>query len=179
MTSAQRIKNILTGLFIILMGVLIILSPGNGLRIISIVVCFTLLAAGIRNLWFYFTMARHMVGGKNSLYTGVILVDIGIFAFTITISKFLVMLYLLCIYAFSGVVDIMLALDARRIESGSWKLKFATGTGNLIIAILAVVFVFVFKDDYAVTLIFGLGMFYSGILRIVNALRKTAIVYIQ
>ncbi|MBP3895477.1 MAG: DUF308 domain-containing protein [Mogibacterium sp.] len=179
MTSGQRISNIIGGLLIAFFGVVIILSPGSGVRIISIIISFTLLGLGIRNLWFYFTMARHMVGGKNSLYTGVILLDLAIFAFTITISKYFVMLYLLCVYASSGAIDIMLALDARKIESGSWKLKLITGIGNILIAILATVFGFVFKDDYALTFIYGMGLLYSGILRIINALRKTAIVYIQ
>ena len=123
---------------------------------------FVLLGIGIRNLWFYFTMARHMVGGKNALYTGVILFDLGIICFTVTISKVFVILYLLGLYAFAGVVDIMLALDAERSRADRWKLNFVTGLGNLAFAVAAIVFGFVIEDENALVDIYAAGLLYSG-----------------
>ena len=179
MTSMQRIRNILGGIVIIGVSILLFKWPDRGLSVIGGITGVTLMAVGIRNLWFYFTMARHMVDGRNSLYTGIILFDLGIFAYSISFSRIYVIIYLLGIHAFYGVVDILLSLDARKIESPSWRLKFLTGLGNLAIAVAAVVCGFFIGNEKAVVDIYAAGLMYTGLLRIINALRRTAVVYIQ
>ena len=179
MTNGQRIKDILLGLFIIALSALLVKWPDKGINLICLIICFVLLAMGIRSLWFYFTMGRHMVGGKNTLYAGIILFDLGLFAFSVTMSKVFVILYLLGFYAFAGIVDMLLALDARKIDSGSWKLNFVTGLGNLAFAAAAIVFGFVIGDEKALVDLYAAGLLYSGLLKIINAFRKTDIVYIQ
>lgn len=179
MTSGQKIKSILVGLFIIALSVLLFVWPKFGINLIGLIISLGLMTAGIKNLWFYFTMARHMVGGKNSLYTGVILLDLAFFAFSINISRFYIILYLLGAHVFAGAVDIMLSLDAKGMGSSSWKFNFVSGIGNIMIALAAIVYGFVLKNETAVVYIYALGLLYTGVLRIANALRKTEIVYIQ
>ena len=179
MSNIQRIGNVLVGLFTILLSAVLFIQPTDGLMLIGLIIGITLLVSGIRNIHFYFTMARHMVGGRNSLYAGVILFDLGVFAISANISQVYIIIYLLVIHAFSGVVDILLALDARRMESLSWRLNLTTGIGNLAIATGAIVFGFVLGNSGAVVDIYAAGLLYTGILKIINAFRRTAIVYIQ
>ena len=180
MNNRQRINSIIGGIFTIALSILIFMWPDKATSLIGIILCITLLGMGIRNLSFYFTMARHMVGGKNTLYAGIIFTDLGLFTLTLNnISDVYIILYLLGAHAFAGVVDVLLALDAKRIESSSWRLKFATGLGNLTIAVAAIVFGFILGNHEAVAYFYGIGLLYSGVLRIINAFRKTAIVYIQ
>ena len=179
MSSGQKIESILVGLFIIALSVLLFVWPEMGIGLIGLSICLGLLVTGIKNLWFYFSMARHMVGGKNSLYTGIILLDLSLFALSINISRVYIILYLLGAHVFAGALDILLSLDAKKIESSSWKLNFASGVGNIMIALAAIIYGFVLKNEAAVVYIYALGLLYTGVFRIADALRKTEIVYIQ
>ena len=179
MNNIQRIRNVFVGLLAIVLSAVLFIQPPDGLRLIGLILSITLLVSGMRNIHYYFTMARHMVGGRNSLYVGVILFDLGLFAISANISQVYIIIYLLVIHAFSGVVDILLALDAKRMESSSWRLNLITGIGNLAIATGAVIFGLVLGNTAAVVDIYAAGLLYAGILRIINAFRRTAIVYIQ
>lgn len=180
MTKLQRVNNVLVGLLTVVLAFLMLIDPNGGLKVIGLIISLYLLFSGIRNIRFYFSMARHMVGGKNSLYVGIILIDIDLFMIAMnSVSTVYIILYLLGIHAFSGAVDMMLALDARRMASPSWRLKLVTGIGNIGLAVLAVVYGFVLGNRDAVVYIYSFGLLYSGVMRIINAFRRTAIVYIQ
>ena len=78
---------------------------------------------GIRLIWYYFTMARHMVGGRSILYRGVLFVDFGVFTGSLALVPHIyVLLYLAGTLAFSAVVDLLRAKEAKGIDS-PWKLK--------------------------------------------------------
>ena len=89
-----------------------------------------------------------------------------------------VILYLLAIHAFAGVVDVMRAMEARRFD-GPWRMDMATGVVNVAIAILAVICGFFLNNMQDIVYIYASGLIYSAVLKIVNALRKTSIIYIQ
>ena len=140
----------------------------------------TMMLAGLRSFIYYFTMARHMVDGRSILYKGVILLDFGIFTLSITQrADLMIALYLLGLNAFSGAVDIMRALEARRFQAASWRLNLAKGILNISFAALAVAFGIVRRDMRHLTWVYASGLFYSGVLILISAFRKTAIVYIQ
>ena len=78
-------------------GFALYMAPFMGVDMISFVMTAALLLLGIRSLYFYFTMSRHMVGGKYSLFSGIILTDLGVCALMIK-SLF----YFLIIYNYYG-----------------------------------------------------------------------------
>ena len=120
------------------------------------------------------------MGGKNSLIYGVLLVNLGLYAYMLkSFPPIYIMIYLLVIYTFYGATDIMQALQAKKINDRSWKIKFATGVVNLSIGIVAIVLGLTREDVFATIYIYALGLAYSGVMRIVNAFRRTAITYIQ
>lgn len=86
------------------------------------------------------------------------------------------MIYLLIANMISGVIDILRAVEARRLESGGWRLNIAVGTANILSAAACL---FCLKNVNILVYVYAIGMIYSGCLRIVSAFRKSAIVYIR
>ena len=177
MGKFERVRNVLIGILTIVVSlVMLLLEPEISFLIAAIILSFSLLGMGIRLLIYYFAMARHMVGGKIQLYVGLIVLDFGIFTMTLTdVPHLYLILYLLGTHAFGGVIDILRALEAKR-NGSSWKLKTSQGAVNLIVAILCL---FSLGSTKLLVVLYCLGLFYSAVIRIISAFRKTAIVYIQ
>jgi uncharacterized membrane protein HdeD (DUF308 family) len=176
MSSGQRIKSILIGAAILLGSVILIAFPDEGLTIVSAILSLSLFIYGVRTLIYYLTMARHMVGGRIILYLAVIVLDFGMFTMMMTnIPKIYIVLYLLAVYAFAGVIDILRALEAKSYQAPSWRLSLISGVVNVAVAILCVVFI---GSTRMIVYLYCAGLIYAAVVRIVTALRKTAIVYI-
>jgi len=178
MTLMQRMKSIAAALLMIAAAAVMLIYPDRGLGIIALILSVSLTLYGLRSLVYYFSMARHMVGGKRILYQGLIIFDLGIFTLTMVYShRIYIILYLLAIHAFSGVVDVMRAMEARRFD-GPWRMDMASGIVNISIAVLAVVFGFFLNNTQSIVCLYAAGLLYSAVLKIVNALRRTSIIYI-
>ena len=63
MTKVQRIGNLITAVVMIAFAGLLFVSPVEGLTVVAIVVSISYTVRGLRRLGYYYTMARHMVGG--------------------------------------------------------------------------------------------------------------------
>jgi hypothetical protein len=176
MSSGQRIKNILIGVLMILGSLTLIAFPEKGLVVVSALLSLSLFIYGIKTLIYYLTMARHMVGGKIMLYLAVVILDFGMFTMMMTdIPRIYVVLYLLAVYAFSGVVDILRALEAKKYQAPAWRLSLISGILNVAVAILCVAFI---GSASMIVYLYCAGLIFSAVVRIVTAFRKTAIVYI-
>ena len=107
----------------------------------------------------------------------IIMIDMGLFTASLTdVPVVYMMLYLVGLHLFSGVIDMMRALEAKRLKSGSWKLQLFEGMVNVILAVLCLLHI---RSFAVAVLIYAAGLAWSGLIRIVRALRKTAIAYIQ
>ena len=176
MTSMQRVRSILSGLFMVIGGLLMIHDPEDGYVIMTFIMGVTLLIRGIQNLVYYFTFARHMVGGRTMRAIGIVLLDLGAFTLTLTdVPKIYVILYLLVLHLFTGVIDVMHARETKRQGSQHWRLNLAVGVANILVAAACVVWS---RSVSMVVTIYCVGLIYAGILRIVSAFRRTAIIYI-
>ena len=139
-----------------------------------------MLIYGTRLLWYYFSMARHMVGGKIVLYQAIIVLDVALFTMTIaTMEDYIVLIYLLSIYAFSGAIDILRAFEAKKNDSPVWKKKIIIGFIKIGFAILMVVLAIIFRNTDILVYGFAVSLASTAVLKIYDALRETAIVYIQ
>jgi len=178
MSFFQRFKSILTGIVMLLFVALLWLLPKDAYYVAAGVLGLALLVYGFRLLWYYFTMARHMVGGKSILYQSVIVIDLGLFSSSLmSVSSAMVIFYLLAIYAFTGAIAILRAFEAKKF-GGAWKLKFVTGLIGVVVAIVLVVLGIIGKTDYLVDG-FCISLIYSAVVRIISAFRQTSVVYIQ
>lgn len=176
MNQLKRIGSILAALFMIAGAFIMVNETESGFRFILTILGVSLQIAGIREIIYYFTMARYMVGGNLLLFKGVIFLDFGGLTLSLTdVPSGYVILYLLVIHVFSGIVEILRAMEAKRY-GGAWKLKFFHGLLNLAIVILCVTF---FNRPETAVYVYASGLVYSAILRVITAFRRTAVVSIQ
>ncbi len=180
MSKFTRVKNILTGLISILLGLMLFFIPEEaadaGFYVVVLILSLGLLISGIKEIIFYFSMAIHMVGGKRSLYRGVIILEVAFFTMSLyEIPRIFILLYLIGVHAFSGGVEIMRAMEAKKNDS-SYILKLIQGIMDILLAACCLVFI---KNGNIATYIYAAGLINSSIMKIIGSFKKTAVVYIQ
>jgi Na+/phosphate symporter len=178
MTVYQRIKKILFSLCMLGVALFFFLNPSDtAYKIVVAILSLGLASAGIKDIVFYFTMARHMVGGKMILIQGVIIFDFAIITSSLAdVPKIYILMYLIGIHAFSGVIEILRANEARKTVDGPWKIKFSHGIVNLILAIACLIFI---RKSNTALIIYSLGLMYSAVVRLFDAFGKTAFQVIE
>lgn len=180
MSKLQRIKDIAIGVFMIIYAVALLIVPEDAYDTVAALISLLMMAYGVKLLYYYFTMARHMVGGKSILYQAIIVLDAALFTGAmVSMESFVIIAYLFGIYAFTGAVDILRSIEAKNNGARSWKLKFVTGAVTVIFALVMVVLALIFKNTMILVYGYCISLTYSGVMRIVSACRKTAMVYIQ
>ncbi len=178
MTLFQRIRGVFIGLLMMAVAVIFIVEPSDNAYTFVIAVLTTGLAVkGLKDIIFYFTMARHMVGGGMIFIQGVIVLDFALLTSSLSdVPKIYILLYLVAVHAFSGVVEILRAMEARRMVSGPWKMKFSHGVVDLLLAISCFIFI---RRTHTALIIYSVGLLYSALMRIINSLRKTTFILIE
>ena len=162
----------------IVIALIFIVAPSDEAYVFVIAVLTLGLAIkGIKDIFFYFTMARHMVGGKMILFQGVIVLDFALLTGSLSdVPKIYILLYLVVIHAFSGVVEILRAMEARRTVSGPWKMKFTHGMVDFLLAFSCFIFI---RQTHTALIIYSIGLLYSAVMRIANSLRRTTFILIR
>ena len=178
MTVFQRIRGVFVGVLMLVFAIILIVNPSDDIYMLLIIILALGLAiSGIKDIIFYFTMARHMVGGKMILVQGVIVLDFALLTGSLSdVPKFYVLLYLIGVHAFSGVVETLRALESKRSVEGPWKLKLSHGIVNFLLAAACLIFI---RHADTALIIYGIGLLYSAIMRILTAFRKTAFMVIK
>ena len=178
MTGFQRVKKALLGIFMLLMAIGFIYEPSDEMYMAVVaILALGLAVEGVKDIIFYFRMARHMIGGKMILVQGVIILDFGLFTASLAdVPKIYILLYLIGIHAFSGVVEVLRAMEAKRTVEGPWKLKFSHGLVNFALAIACLIFI---RNSNTALLIYSIGLMYSAVINIFSAFRKTTFILIE
>ncbi len=178
MTIYQRIKKILFSLCMFAVALFFILYPSdNAYMIVVGILSIGLAIAGIKDIVFYFRMARHMVEGKMILIQGVIIFDFAIITGSLAdVPKIYILLYLIGVHAFSGVVEVLRAMEAKSTVGGPWKLKFSHGIVNFALAIACLIFI---RQSNTALIIYSLGLMYSAVVRLFDAFGKTTFMVIE
>lgn len=177
MNKRQRITNIIIGLISISCAVAISVFPKLGIGVVLLLLCISFIMDGLKDVIYYISMARHMVGGKIVLYKGVLQLDLGLFTMTLaSVPNAYIMIYLIVMLLFDGIIDVIRTLESKRLGAKSWKFNLVSGLISIAIAVMCI---FSISSIATIVYVYGLGLVYSGCVRIARALRKTAIVYIQ
>ena len=177
MTIIQRIRDIVIGLLLVICGIILIVLSDYDYLVVCTILFLSLFLYGFRNLIYYFSMARYMVGGQRVLIQAVVILDLALFSISLTyIPKTFVIIYLVAIYAFAGGIDVMRAMEAKKYRASTWKIKMAQGIINLLIALACLIFI---KSPNTVAVIYGVGLIYSAVVRVYLSFRKTETVFIQ
>ena len=180
MSRFGRIINVISALFLIAIAVLMLyLDAIHGLELALLVIQVEMTLRGLQAIIYYFSMARHMVGGKNVLFRGMIFLDLGILAGTLfTHPAVYTLIYISLLLFFNGAVSALRANESRRIGA-SWRLKMTYGITNILIAVIVLICGIAFGKLGIAVWIYSIGLIYSSIMRIISAFRRTEIVYIQ
>ncbi len=175
MTKTRKIINVLWGVLMILVAIILMFIPEEAYPLVIIVLGIGLAIRGITRLINYFVLSSRSVGSTRLLYDGILILDLGIFTSAlIDVPVFYLMIYFAGLYFFYGVIDILSAMDSKKLESPHFKYKLLQGLMNVLIAVLCIVFI-MHKD--IVIFIYCGGIIYNGIVKIVNAFRKTDMVF--
>ena len=179
MTKANRIKTILKGLLLILIGLLILAAPEAGFQIILLTVCVSMTLRGFGILTYYLSMARHMVGGMMVLFRGIILLDVGLFSSAIAEHAGApVILYIAGVNAAEGLITLLRARE-EKINGSRWKVTLAYGLALVLMAAAVLTGGLILHRPLLVLQLYAGGLFYSAALTIASAFRRGAIVYIS
>ena len=177
MSKVRRAGRILSGLLMILGVILLISSEGKGIRLIVGILSLTFTIGGVKDILRYFTMTRHMVGGRTILYRGVIMLDFGVFAGSVTAApEYYIALYLAGLYIFAGAVDVLRGMEAKQLRAGQWKISLGEGLTKIFLGVLCIVSIGSAED---LVILYCVGLLYSALTRIASAFRRTAVIYIQ
>ena len=169
MSLAGRIGNCILAAVQIALSLILVLVPQSGYFIVAGILGISLAAYGIRNIVYYISMARHMVGGRMILYFGLLLFDAGALILALSdVPPFYVMIYLIVIRALTGSIDILRALEQKKMGSRSWKFMFISGVIHILTAVVCAVFI---KSANIAVYIYAAGLVYSAVTRIITAVR--------
>lgn len=176
MSNFKKVGVVFSVLMNIILAVLLILDPEEGYLVVIIVLATALVVFGFRNIWFYITMARHMVGGQVSLYLGLIMFDLGIVTLGLpNVPKIYMVLYLVIVHGLAGVFAILRVNEARK-NGGVWKLTFAGGIINIAVALICLIFI---RNTVVTVWVFAAGLINSSVISLISTFKKSEIVYIQ
>ena len=180
MTKTRRVINVLEGIVILAFGGMLMAYPKGAQAVVLGLIGLGMTIRGIRALVYYFSMARHMVGGKSVLYRGIIFLDVGLLTSSLgDAPEMTVILYIAVMSAFAGVISIMRARESKAVGSPKWKGSMLGGAANIIMAIAVIVCGFVLNMPEAAVYVYGAGLIGSAVGKIASAFKRTAIVYIQ
>ncbi len=176
MRTIKRVENVAAGIVMLIASIILMVSPESGYEFVVVLIDITFLLYGIKMLIYYFTMARFMVGGIMTLYKSIIAIDFGLFVFYMqNTPKRLTMLYLVGLIIFNGVVALLGAFEAKRIDASFWKSRMIKGMVSIVFAIVCLCF---WNSAKMVTIIYGISLIYEAFYRIGKAFRRTAIIHI-
>lgn len=177
MSKIGRVFKIFKSILMLTLGALILLLPSSR----SYVVACTLIGVvitinGLKDLIFYISSARHMVGGGRIFINSVIMMDLGLISFMILYeSPVIAMLYLVSIFVVMGAIDIARSIETKKNEYKFWFVGLIKG----ILAILVGVACFILADSIDIMLlVFGIGLIVIAVEGIAMSFTKSAIEYI-
>lgn len=180
MNRRQRIQSFFAGLGMLLCCAFMLMAPQLGYYLAAAMIVLSMLGYGVKLLVYYQTMARHMVGGKATLFLGILILDFGVFTSSMVDTPMLfLLLYLLLFHGFSGVISILRAMEARRFSVASWVLNLLVGLVNVGMALGAVAASLVLRSLEILGYLYFAGMLCSALVRMGSAFRRTEVVYIQ
>ena len=180
MSRSKRVIDVLFGIVMLLVGTAFFFSGvEDSVTMMLMLIQLGMTIRGIRSLYYYLTMARYMVGGKNVLYRSFVLLDLGVMAGSLVGHEMIYsVFYLALLHIFNGIVSMLRARESRSYGA-RWRLKMAYGVTNMLLAVAVIVGTAVLKQPLVTIYVYGAGLIYSAILHIASAFRRVGIVYIQ
>lgn len=177
MDKIRRFMTFFGSLIVVAIGAIIVFTPSElGYIIVALIIGLIITYRGVKTLIFYFSSARHMVGGGRIFVNSIILIDFGSMAIALMLqSSTLAMIYIIALFMLLGVIDILRSLEIKKNGSKKWIWKFIKG---LLIIGVGVVCIINIESKDVMLLVLGIAWMVEGITGIISAFNKSAVVYI-
>ena len=177
MTKVRRIFKIIGAVLLIHIALFLMLIPQIALQLIAVMFSVILIFYGLKFILFYITHASHMVNGKWFILLGLLLFDIGVFASLMqNQSKLLTIAYIAGAHLVGAILRLIRAVGNKKDNNPGWIIDCMQSIGNFIQVAVCIIF-----SQYVEVpvFIYCSGLIYSAILSIIQACKRTAIVYVQ
>lgn len=177
MTRARRIIKIIGAVVLIHIALFLMLIPYVAFQLIGMMFSIMLIFYGLKFILFYITHASHMVNGKWFLVLGLVLFDVGVFASLMqNQSKLLMIIYIAGAHLIGAILRLIRAVGNKKDNNPGWIIDCMQSIGNFIQVAVCIIF-----SQYVEVpvFIYCSGLIYSAILSIIQACKRTAIVYVQ
>ena len=156
MTRVRRLGNIGIGLLTIIAALLILIKGTEGFQYVILIISITFIVSGLHQIFYYFTMARKMVGGKSILVRGFLTLDVGVFLITkVDNPAAFIILYILGCHLLAGIIDVLRILEDRRMGVSVWGFNLFYGIANIALVIVCMVCVLGIGNVLLVTYLYG------------------------
>lgn len=176
MSGTSRVYQIVSGVVMIICSWILFQNPDVGLETVAFILSISLFFTGIHYLYYYFSMARNMVGGRYVLFAAVFILDFAMFTAALSdFPRLYVVLYLLGYHAFTGLVNILRGLEAKRYRSADYRRNILAGSFDFLIALGCIIFI---KRRRMLIFAYCLTLVWSAFIRIISAFRRTAVIHI-
>lgn len=177
MNKLNRTLNIFKGLVTLAIGLVILLVDTSlGYVVACLIIGIFITCKGIGKLIYFFSSARHMVGGRIIFINSVVYIDLGLVSiFVLLETPALAMAYLVCVFMLDGVIDITRCVELKKNDSKKWILKLIKGLITILIGIVCIVSS---QSIDVALLIFGIGWIVLAVEDFIAAFSKSAIQYI-
>jgi len=177
MTKVRRIFKIIGAVLLIHIALFLMLIPQIALQLIAVMFSVILIFYGLKFILFYITHASHMVNGKWFILLGLLLFDIGVFASLMqNQSKLITIVYIAGVHLVGAILRLIRAVGNKKDNNPGWIIDCMQSIGNFIQVAVCIIF-----SQYVEVpvFIYCSGLIYSAILQIIQACKRTAIVYVQ
>ena len=172
MTLMRRIVNIIIGLVTIAFAFLTFFLGRNGLLVVMFIFEIGLFGYGVYMIFYYLLMARHMVGGQLMLFLGLFTFGLSLVALKITEvpEKGLAVLVGFALLLAGG-MDVVRSFEIKtRGSETSWRFTRVTGIIEMLLALFSLIMGLI--NPAWTAYILGASLLYSGVSRIIAALRR-------
>jgi len=175
MSIPKRIGNVVLALIMIIGAVIILLVPEIGYPVAMGYISIYLIVKGIVLFVYYFSMARHMVGGRNELFKGLIYLDCGLYLFfSVAVPQQFVLSFILIVIGIDAVIHLIRAVQLKKAGASLWKPKIIMAA----IGICAIIVANVFTGSPEVFgWIYALWIFSEAAEKLYYSFRKTKLFY--
>lgn len=175
MSLGKKIFVVITSILMLLLAVDLFFEDVYGYYFIITVLVIYLAIRAVQSVWFYFSMARHMVGGLFHFYQAVLFVDLMLFAPVLLYApRWVMVLYLNGMIIFSGIVDILGAREQKKMMWPRWKLKMSLGISKVVFAIAAMIFM---NAPERLAMVYAVALAYTAIMRVIDVFRARNVAY--
>ena len=177
MTKVRRIFKIIGAVLLIHIALFLMLIPQIALQLIAVMFSVILIFYGLKFILFYLSHASHMVYGKWFILLGLLLFDIGVFASLMqNQSKLITIVYIAGAHLVGAILRLIRAVGNKKDNNPGWIIDCMQSIGNFIQVAVCIIF-----SQYVEVpvFIYCSGLIYSAILQIIQACKRTAIVYVQ